>query len=621
MDRDIDRYRSLTRRALVLGGVQLAAIGTLAARLYYLQVTESEHFRVLAEENRINLKLIAPSRGLILDRFGVPLAENDQNFRVILLPEQAGDVEATLDKLASIVSLTEADHRRVLRDVERRRAFVPITVKDYLSWEQVSRLEVNAPELPGLSIEVGDLRHYPYREATAHVLGYVGAVSERELTGDPLLTLPGFRIGKNGIEKEHEQSLRGTAGASRVEVNAVGRVIREISRDEGQPGRDSRLTLDVELQQFVQDRLAEEHSASAVIMDIFNGEIFALCSHPSFDPNMFATGISGDDWKRLVNDQYAPLINKAIAGQYAPGSTFKLMTAMAALEEGSIGPHYQAYCPGFMNLGNHRFHCWKRGGHGWMDMYQAVAQSCDTYFYDVSRKIGIDTIAAMARRFGLGEPTGIDIPGERAGLMPSREWKLGAIGETWQPGETLVAAIGQGYVLSTPLQLAVMVARLVNGGRAVRPHLTYGGAEAYQTGQWPEIGVSRNALAAVRESMIEVTSGRRGTARTQQIPVDGMEMAGKTGTSQVKRITMAERATGIVKQADRPWRDRHHGLFVAFAPIQAPRYAAAVVVEHGGSSSAASPIARDILQKCQERAPARPLLSAGPNRRPGGRTG
>ena len=604
MDRDTDRYRNLTRRALVLGGFKLALIGTLGARMYHLQVREAERYQRLAEENRINMRLLPPSRGLILDRFDMPLAENRQNFRVVLVPEEAGEVEATLDRLARVVPIPEADRRRVLRDANRLPGFMPIMVRDTLDWDHVSRLEVNAPELPGLSIDVGELRHYPFDESTAHVLGYVGAVTEAELTGDPVLTLPGFRIGKTGAEFQHEGDLRGSAGASQVEVNAYGRVIRELSRDDGTPGKDVRMALDIGLQQYVQERLKTEYSASAAIMDIHRGDVFALASHPSFDPNLFTTGISSATWRSLLEDPYAPLTNKVIAGQYAPGSTFKMLVCLAALEDGRINENHTTWCPGHMTLGNHRFHCWKRGGHGWLDMVESISQSCDVFFYDVSRRIGVDKIAEMATRLGLGETVGLDLPGEQPGLIPTRQWKRDNIGQAWQQGETLVASIGQGYVLATPLQLCVMLARMVNGGKAVVPRLAYPEDEGFP--EWPDIGISEHALKVIFDGMQAVTT--TGTARRFQIDEEGMEMGGKTGTSQVRRITMAERATGVVRQQDRPWRDRHHGLFVGFAPLHAPRYACAVVVEHGGSSSVAAPIARDILHETQRRNPAVPMF-------------
>ncbi|MCH7795634.1 MAG: penicillin-binding protein 2 [Proteobacteria bacterium] len=616
MHEDNERSKSFTRRTLLVGGGQAALFAVLAGRMYYLQVVESDRYAMLAEDNRINLRLLPPPRGRIVDRFGVPLAVNQQNYRVVLVREQARDVERTLDALARVVELSEYDYERILREAKRKRAFVPVNVRDYLSWEEVSRIEVNAPDLPGVNIEVGQTRNYPFGESMTHVLGYVSSVSEREQTGDPLLELPGFRIGKQGAEKQHDLQLRGSAGTSHLEVNALGRVIREVRREEGKPGRDLVLTLDAGLQTFVHDRLKGERSAAAVVLDALNGDVLALVSSPGYDPNIFNTELSRQTWNALVRDPLSPLTNKAIAGHYAPGSTFKMMVALAGLEAG-ISPDTTAYCPGFMRLGKGRFHCWKRGGHGRVNMYQGIQQSCDVFFYDLSRKVGIDRIAAMAKRFGLGAPVGIDLPGERGGAIPTRAWKRANFGEAWQGGETLVSAIGQGFVLTTPLQLAVMVARIANGGYAVRPRLTRplaprgeeaepSAVEEVETAEaFPSLGIPEAHMRFIHTAMDLVTNSRRGTARRARIKEEGWEMAGKTGTSQVRRITMAERAAGITKNKDLPWRRRDHALFVAFAPVHSPRYACAVVVEHGGGGSkVAAPIVRDILTETQRRDPA-----------------
>ncbi|MCH8036533.1 MAG: penicillin-binding protein 2 [Proteobacteria bacterium] len=616
MREDNERSKSFTRRTLLVAGAQATLFAVLAGRMYYLQVVESDRYAMLAEDNRINLRLLPPPRGRIVDRFGVPLAVNQQNYRVVLVREQARDVESTLDALARVVELSEYDYERILRETKRKRAFVPVNVRDYLSWEEVSRIEVNAPDLPGVDIEVGQTRDYPYGEVMTHVLGYVSSVSEREQTGDPLLELPGFRIGKQGAEKQYDLQLRGTAGTSHLEVNALGRVIREVRREEGKPGRDLVLTLDSSLQTLVHDRLKGERSAAAVVLDVRNGDVLALVSSPGYDPNIFNTGLTRQTWNALVRNPLAPLTNKAIAGLYAPGSTFKMMVALAGLEAG-ISPEAKNFCPGFVRLGNARFHCWKRGGHGHVNMYEGIQQSCDVFFYDLGRKVGVDRIAAMAKRFGLGAPVGIDLPGEHGGVIPTRAWKRAEIGEAWQGGETLINAIGQGFVLTTPLQLAVMTARIANGGRAVQPRLTRllkpEGEDAKPgvvegTGRveaFPSIGVSDAHLRIIHTAMDLVTNSSRGTARRARIKEEGWEMAGKTGTSQVRRITMAERAAGIVKNKDLPWRRRDHALFVAFAPVDDPRYACAVVVEHGGGGSkVAAPIVRDILIETQRRDPA-----------------
>ena len=604
MHRDSERHKLFSRRALMLGGGKAALLSALAGRMYYLQVLESERYATLADENRINLRLLPPPRGSIVDRQGRPMADNRQNYRVVIIPEQAADVERTLDMLSLIIPLSAGERRRIRREMGRKRAFVPITVRENLDWSEVARIEVNTPDLPGVLIDVGQSRNYPAGAESAHVLGYVAAVSEKELSGDPLLELPGFRIGKAGVEKVYDLALRGTGGSSQVEVNAVGRVIRELSRREGQPGQELRLTIDLALQQYAFKRLGDE-SASAVVIDVHSGEVLALASTPAFDPNAFNTGLSQAEWESLVSNPKAPLTNKSVAGQYAPGSTFKPAVALAALEKGAISPETKVFCSGVTKLGNAEFHCWKDGGHGEMDLKGALQHSCDVYFYEAARRTGIERISAMAKRLGLGGKLGLDLPGEKSGLVPSNEWKLGAIGAPWQLGETLIAGIGQGYILTTPLQLAVMTARLVNGGHAVTPHLTMRDKAADET-QNPafnaadSLGISPDHLAQVRRGMEMVVNDPFGTAYRSRIDNPRFKMAGKTGTVQVKRITKAEREAGIIKNEDRPWKDRDHALFVGYAPYDNPRYAVAVVVEHGGGgSSTAAPIARDILLETQ----------------------
>lgn len=600
------RIKTFTRRAALLGGAKLTLLGVLAGRLYYLQVVKAERYRVLADENRVNLRLLPPPRGRIFDRAGRVIAENKQNYRVVLVPELAGDVAKTLTAIHEIIPISDDERARILREVRHKRGFLPVTVREHLSWTQVSRIEVSTPYLPGVSIDVGQVRTYPYGASFAHVIGYVAAVSEKELTGDPVLELPDFRIGKNGMEKTHDLALRGRAGNLQVEVNAHGRVIRELARAEGERGSDVTLTIDHGLQDFAAARLGAQ-SASAAVIDIHGGDVLALVSTPSFDPNAFNQGLTRRQWSELVNNPRAPLINKAISGQYPPGSTFKLVVAMAALDAGVIGRGHTVWCPGHMKLGNRRFHCWKRGGHGRLALVKAIARSCDVYFYDIALKVGVERIAVMARRLGLGQTMDIDLPGERPGLIPTPDWKLATLGRRWQKGETLNVGIGQGFVLATPLQLAVMVARIANGGHAVTPHLTRGLGEGPNAGAWAappadSLGLSQSALAIVREGMNKVSNWRRGTAYRARIEDEGMALAGKTGTSQVKRITKKERDAGVIKNEDRPWKDRDHALFVAYAPVQAPRYAISIIVEHGGGGSkVAAPMARDILLKAQTR--------------------
>ncbi|MBL6945756.1 MAG: penicillin-binding protein 2 [Rhodospirillales bacterium] len=604
MHRDQDSQKLFNRRMAMLAGGKALLLSALVGRMYYLQVIESDKYKTLADENRINLKLLPPPRGYVIDRRGVPVAVNRQNYRVLVVREQAGDVEATLDRLRDVIEVSEGEKRRVLREVRRKRSFVPVTVRENLNWEEVARIEVNAPDLPGISIDEGQSRYYPYPQSTAHILGYVAAVSEKELSGDPLLELPGFRIGKAGIERVYDLALRGTGGNSQVEVNAFGRVIRELARTDGQPGQEVALTIDLELQEMITRRLADE-SASVVVMDVHSGDVLAMVSTPTFDPNSFNNGLSVKEWQSLTSNPKAPLSNKAVAGQYAPGSTFKMVVALAALEKGVVSPGHKIFCRGYTELGNATFHCWKRHGHGSLDLHQAISQSCDVYFYEIAKRTGIDSISAMARRFGLGQRLDIDLPGEKAGLMPTRDWKFATIGVPWQVGETLISGIGQGYVLTTPLQLAVMTARLANGGFAVAPHLTRdvvreSGAIPREQNALAPIKVAPRHLDFVLRAMASVVNGPRGTARSSRINEKGYEMAGKTGTAQVRRISKAEREQGVLKNEELPWLERDHALFVGYAPVEKPRYAVSVVVEHGGGGSkVAAPIARYVLQEVQ----------------------
>ncbi|MTI08686.1 penicillin-binding protein 2 [Curvivirga aplysinae] len=604
-----DRAKLFNRRAAFLIGGKLALLSGLAGRMYYLQVVESERYKLMAEDNRVNFRLLPPLRGFIVDRSGDYLAINIKNYQIILVPEQANNestVNDVLSKLIQLIDLEDHEIRRILKEISRRRAFVPVTVRQNLSWEDVSRLVVNTPDLPGVHVEVGQTRHYPYAETMAHVLGYVGAVTEKELTGDPLLELPGFKIGKRGIEKVQDLALRGTGGNSKVEVNALGRVIKELERVEGLPGHELKLTLLMRLQDYVGQRVENEKAAAVVVMDAHNGDVLSLVSTPSFDPNAFSEGLKTDEWNDLINNPYKPLTNKAIAGQYAPGSTFKIVVALAALKHG-ISPDYKVFCPGHMDVGDRRFHCWKKHGHGLVNLTDAMRGSCDVWFYDVARKIGVDNIAEMAFKLGFGERSGLGLDGERKGLVPTKSWKKRALKQSWHLGETLIAGIGQGYVLATPMQLAVMTARVVNGGKAVAPRLTRQMFDAESlTGveadvSFENLDIPEAHLKIIRDSMDEVVNHPEGTARGSKITIAGREMGGKTGTSQVRRISEAEREAGIRKGEDIEWRLRDHALFVGYAPVDNPRFVVSVIVEHGGGGSkAAAPIARDVLLKAQE---------------------
>lgn len=609
-----DAARTLTRRTLFLGGAMAAMVAVLGARMRHLQVDEADAFKLLAEENRINIRLIAPERGLIQDRNGKTIGMNEKNYRVVFTRESNNDVALVLQRLAKLIPMTAEDVTRTIEAVQSGGAFVPVTVAERLSWDDFSKVALNAPALPGINPEVGLSRFYPLDRDFAHVVGYVGPVSDQDLeaiaTPDPLLKIPKFQIGKTGVEKWMEDSLRGRAGTKRIEVNAAGRIMRELERQEGDAGADIRLTIDAGVQGFAQARLGDE-SAAVVVMDVTNGDLICIASSPSFDPNLFVRGISHADYNVLMEDDHRPLANKSVSGAYPPGSTFKMVTAMAALEAGVVTAGTRVSCPGYIEFGGRRFHCWKRAGHGQVALERSLTESCDVYYYDLAQKVGIDRIAEMGRRLGLGQRYDIPMSAIVEGTMPDKAWKRERYGADWRIGDTINASIGQGYVLSSPLQLAVMTARLATG-RAVEPRLIHmlDGREQ-PVPEAPPLGLTAEHLTAVQKSMFEVVNGERGTGHSSRIVEPAMLMAGKTGTSQVRNISVAERASGVIANEDLPWNRRDHALFVGFAPFDAPRYAISVVVEHGGGGSiAAAPIARDVLLRVM--AGGLPPLSAYP---------
>lgn len=594
--------RSLNRRTLFLGGAMGAMVAVLGGRMRYLQVDQADEFKLLAEENRINIRLIPPERGAIQDRNGKVIAGNEQNYRVVITREAAGDVDLVMRRLASIIPMTAEEMQQTVDELNSLSAFVPVTVAERLSWDDFSKVAINAPALPGVVPEVGQSRRYPLDTDFAHVVGYVGPVSEKDLEGlenpDPLLKIPKFQIGKIGVEKWMETTLRGAAGTKRVEVNSAGRVMRELGRQPGEAGADIRLTVDADVQNFALARLGEE-SAAVVVVDVTNGDIICLVASPSFDPNLFVRGISSADYNLLTDNERRPLANKAVSGAYPPGSTIKMVTALSALEAGTMTPETRVNCPGYIEYGDRRFNCWKRNGHGIVNLNRALTESCDVFFYEIAQKVGIDKMAAMGRRMGLGQRYDLPMSAITDGTMPDKQWLLERYKLDWRIGDTINASIGQGYVLTSPLQLAVMTARIASG-RALAPRLVrMVNDQEVPVPDAPALGIPPEYLAAVRQGMYDVVNSEQGTAKSSRIVDPTMVMAGKTGTSQVRNISKAERDSGVIANDDLPWKQRDHALFVAFAPFDAPRYAVAVVVEHGGGgSTVAAPIARDVILRC-----------------------
>lgn len=606
MKRDTKRTTVFTRRALLMMGGQAAILGGLSVRLYQVQVLEGQRYATLADDNRISARMIAAPRGRILDRAGTPIAGSRINWRALLIAEYTNNVQETLENFSRIVPLSEYERARIERETARRRRFIPVMVREFLSWEDMARIGVHAPELPGIVVDVGTTRIYPFGDRLSHIVGYVAPPNEADVADDPMLALPGLRVGRAGMERYHEVVLRGRAGSVQLEVNALGRVIRELDRQEGVQGEDVTLTIDADLQQTVLKRLGDE-SASAVIMDCRNGEVLAMATNPSFDPTVFNSGVSQAQWREWTRDRRTPLINKATSGLYAPGSTFKMAVALAAVEAKTATPFDRVECPGHYDLADTRFHCWKKGGHGMVDLRGAIRMSCDVYFYEMARRTGMDRIAAMSHRLGMGVELDMDLPGQRTGMVPTRSWRTKQ-GRIWNIGDTIVSGIGQGYIQVTPLQLATFVARLASG-RAVQPHLTRKLGQVMQPGSrpedWPPMTLPERGLQAIRESMWQVVNDPGGTAPLARLPDSRWQMAGKTGSSQVRRVSREMRESGKFDSEKLPWEFRPHALFVAYAPHDQPRYALSVVVEHGNAgAAAAAPIARDIMLATLQRDPA-----------------
>lgn len=596
-----------TRRALMLIAAQAGIVGTLGERLYHLQAVEGAHFREQAKRNRTNKRLLAPPRGMIYDRSGIVVAGNRVNWRALLMPEDTTDVEAVITHFATIISLDEHDTARIARDRKHLRRYVPLTLKEFLSWDDMARIGLNAPSLPGVLVDVGSTREYPLNTLMAHIVGYVAPPNENDVQKDMIFALPGMRVGRSGIEQTQEEALRGKPGSVEVEVNALGRVIGELDRVEGQPGGTLGLSIDTVLQQKVLNRL-QERIASAVVMDCRNGEVMAMVSTPSFDPSLFDSGVSHAQWQSWMEDPRTPLVDKAVSGVYPPGSTFKPAVAMAALSSGAVSPNERFTCPGYYDFGGVRFHCWNRYGHGNIAMHEGLKYSCDVFFYEVARRAGIENIKKAGNLFGLGVRLDVELPHVHTGIIPTPEWRH-RHGAHWNGGDTINAGIGQGFVQVTPLALATYTSSLATGMQ-VRPTLLRMRDERLLTGEagrhFEPLPFSKQHLDLVRGGMFAVVNEPAGTAPAARLDLPNVQMAGKTGSAQVRHVSRALRESGHFNSMSLPWEYRPHALFICFAPYENPRYAVSVVVEHGNAGATeAAPLAKQIMTDTLLRDPAR----------------
>ncbi|MES2095611.1 MAG: penicillin-binding protein 2 [Pseudomonadota bacterium] len=569
---------SFSRRALVLGGLQGAVALALAGRMTWLAVAENEHYKLLSESNRVNLTMIPPRRGWLVDRYGHAIANNRTDFRVDIIPDRLPDTEKdrVLKLLQQLLGLPPEQIVRIETDLKRAAGFQPVQVAENLDWERFAAVQVRVPELPGVAPTRGYSRSYPTGQAVAHLTGYVGAASAEQYKAskDPLLITPGFKIGKDGLEKALEEKLRGQAGAKRVEVTARGKLVRELATRQDVAGHTQRLTIDVGLQEYAARRLGT-NSGSVVVMDVTNGDVLAFVSMPAYDPNSFSDGISQLEWKMLSDNDHVPLMNKTLQGLYPPGSTVKPMNGLALLLNG-VSPDDHVVCTGALKVGGGIFHCHSRRGHGAIDLKHAIMASCDIYFYEMVRRLGYDKVAPVARMMGLGQKYDLPFPSQKYGTVPDSAWKLKKYKQQWTVADSLNASIGQGYVLANPLQLAMMAGRIASG-RELQPRILMGG----NAPRPKSLPIPTEFLDRIRNAMYGVVN-EGGTGGRARLNIPGASLGAKTGTAQVRRITMAERAGGVKSNASLPFKMRDHALFVCFAPVENPKYAAGIVLEHGG---------------------------------------
>jgi penicillin-binding protein 2 len=574
--------QSFDRRSFVVGAIQGGVGLLLAARMGYIAVAENEKYEMEAESNRVNLSLIPPRRGWILDRDGSPLASNRADFRVDIIPERLADPAATVSTLSQLLAFTPDEAQDLSDKLDKAAGFQPVQVADGLDYDTFAAISVRLPELPGVVPTRGFSRFYPTGPSVGHLIGYVGAASreEYELEPVPLLVTPGFKLGKDGLEQQFEQTLRGEPGARRVEVTASGRIVRDLEMREDVQGKAIQLTIDGPLQDYAARRLGLE-SGSVVVLDCLTGDLLCMASMPSFDPNSFSDGIGRVEYQMLSENERVPLRNKVLKGLYPPGSTVKPMVAMSFLEAG-LDPTEATSCGGGLRVGNRVFHCWQRGGHGHVDMAKGIYQSCDVYFYHFAQQLGMDVIAPMARRCGMGQEFPLPVASQFFGTVPDPAWKLKKYGTAWAGFDTVNATIGQGYMLANPLQLAVMASRLATGNK-IMPRLLLDGRKP----SFASMNFHGDHVQLIQQAMSDVVNGP-GTAGRARLPLDNVLLAGKTGTAQVVSLNVGGGKGGS-------WKYRDHGLFIFFAPFDNPRYAGAVVIEHGGGSGAAYPIARDVM--------------------------
>ena len=617
-----NKSKIITRRMFVISIIKVGVFISIISRLFYLQISENLKYRSLSDKNRFREWKIVPERGLIEDYFGNKIAKNTQLFQLHMLPEDVPNMEELFFRLSRIINFNEKNKIRLIKKIKKRKPWEPIIISENLNWEDFSKLNLFLHELQGIKPVISVAREYPTEGSSSHLIGYVSDVSEKDLNNNELLrkiNVPGLKTGKNGLEKTFNNLMIGKPGIQRFEVNAYGKRIKELKLIEGEKGKNFRTTIDQEVQKFT-SQLLEKKSGSVSVMDVYTGDIVALVSSPTYDANKFVHGISSKDWQELIKDPLKPLINKTLAGLYPPGSTIKPIVALSALENDVISPKKIVRCRGSIELYGQTYHCWKEKGHGFMNMRSAIKQSCDVYFYETARRLGIDRLSVTAKEFGLGKKVLENFFEEKSGIVPNTKWKKDNIGRGWVLGETLISGIGQGYFQSTPMQLCLMMAQLANGGYEIKPRIIddkYALQEIidawreeftnikndidFENPKLRKLYRNKENIKFVHDALYGATNEPMGTSYRSRIRNKKYIYAGKTGTSQIRRITQEERELKL-KNKDLPYEKRDHALFIAFAPYKNPRYAISVIIEHGGSgSSGAAPIAKKVLKKVMDR--------------------
>ncbi len=588
---DRKQYSILNRRSFILYILKLSLFSIVGWRLYNIQIQDSDKYKTLSKNNQIDIEILYPLRGKIIDIKNKILVTNKKVYDIYIIPENTKDINKTLNQISNIIKINFRKKRKIIELSKKVKKFEKIKIFENINWDDLEKIEANKLEIEGIFISQDYMRVYNHGEIFSHLLGYINKPNENEVSLPFITNMPDLDIGKEGLEKNFNPILVGKSGQREIEVNSSGRIIREISRLESRQGKNIQVTLDLRLQEYALNLLNSHRAGSIVVMNIENGHVLCMASTPSYDPNKIIKKPNVDYWNSILNNKLSPLTFRSVQGLYSPGSTFKMIVAIAGLHYGLINTKTEHFCNGKISLGDRLYHCWKNNGHGSMNVDKAIKESCDVFFYEISKKIGIDRIAEVARDFGLGKIYDIPLNNQKLGIVPSKKWKKEKLGESWYPGETLISAIGQGFVLANPLQLANMTSIIASEGKIIEPKIVNDGIK----NEFKNIEKYKESIKIIKNSMFKVVNEIKGTAYKSRS--DEIKFSGKTGTSQVRRITVEERESEDFRKKEIEWNKRDHALFVGYMPYDKPKFSISVVIEHGGSgASTAAPIAKQVFQ-------------------------